>query len=53
MIKRVVKLMFVRGGDINYLLDNIDYNYIKNNYKDKFSKGLNYFVVFIFTTKML
>ena len=37
MIKRAVKLMFVRGGGINYLLDNIDYNYIKNNYKDKFS----------------
>ena len=42
MIKRVVKLMFVMGGGgISYLLDNIDYNYIKNNYKDKFRIGLS------------
>ena len=41
------------GGGINYLLDNSNYNKIKDNYKDKFSKELNYFVVFIFTTNVL
>ena len=41
------------GGGINYLLDNNNYNNIKCNYKDKFSKGLNFFVVFIFTTNVL
>ena len=41
MIKRAGKRMFVRGGGISYLVDNIDYNYIKNNYKDKFRIGLS------------
>ena len=53
MVKSINKPMFVMGGGINYLLDNNNYNNIKYNYKDKFSKGLNYFVVFIFTTNML
>ena len=46
MVKNSNKPMFVRGGGINYLLDNSNYNNIKYNYKDKFSKGLNFFVVF-------
>ena len=53
MLEHINKPMFVRGWGINYLLDNSNYTNIKYNYKDKFSKGLNYFVVFIFTTNML
>ena len=51
MLEHINKPMFVRGG-INYLLDNINCTNMKDNYKDKFSKGLNYFVVFIFTTNV-
>ena len=53
MVKNGNKPMFVMGGGINYLLNNNNYNNIKCNYKDKFSKGLNFFVVFIFTTNVL
>ena len=53
MLEHINKPMFVMGGGINYLLDNINYINVKYNYKDKFSKGLNYFVVFIFTTNIL
>ena len=52
MLDYINKPMFAIGG-INYLLDNNNYTNIKDNYKDKFSKELNYFVVFIFTTNML
>ena len=53
MLEHINKPMFVMGVGINYLLDNSNYTNIKDNYKDKFSKGLNYFVVFIFTTNVL
>ena len=35
MVKRVVKLMFVRGGGINYLLSNKINNYVKITTKGK------------------
>ena len=41
MLENINKPMFVMGGGINYLLDNINYINMKDNYKDKFRIGLS------------
>ena len=48
MLEYINKPMFVRGGCINYLLDNINYTNMKDNYKDKFRIGLSLCSFYLF-----